>query len=1270
VDRPQIARESPADWQNGDFVRSVVYCAERGGKAVAHLALALLGPFQATLGGLGPVQGLNSDYLRALLAYLAVERGRGHPREALASLLWPERTEREAVSALRHALANLRGALGDRRSPGDHQASSPILLVSRSSVQLNPAGDYWLDVAEFERLAGQDLTGSGRGDPGVGRGNPAPTDLTAAVELYRGPFLHGLSVADSLAFDEWMLFKGEEFRRRVLSLLEQLTSLQLAHGATAEAARWARRQLELEPYREVAHRQLMAALTLGGERPAALAQYEACRRLLAEELGCEPGDETQALYAQIRAGTLALSVPPSLAVPAPVPSEREGSVPPPRFVAREQELARLGSLLDRALAGRGGVALVAGEAGSGKTALLEEFARRAGLAHGDLIALRGSCNAHGGAGDPYLPFRELLQTLAGDVEGKRAGGTLSPEQARRAWETLPAVGAALVQHGPDLIDTFVPGEALLQRVEGFRAPAAAARPPAGQAWQGRLRELVRRGQEGAPPAPQADLFAQVTAVLRAVSACRPLLLAIDDLQWSDAGTAALLFHLGRHLTGSRILLVCAYRPEALQEPPDPKGLGRSLGSVLQELTREWGDVLVDLDRADGQAFVETYVDSEPNHLGSAFRQALYDHTGGNPLFTVELLRSFERRGALVQDEARHWIEAPGLDWDHVPARVEAVIAGHLAGLPDEDRALLQAASIQGEQFAAEVAARVLGWDEEAAIGRLSGPLRTSHRLVQADRLERLPSSGQRVSHYRFRHLLVQRSAYGSLDAVARARLHEATGRALEAIYAPPAGAPLPGAEGERPAGLAAELARHYEAAGMPLQAARALHDAGHQAMRLSASRQALSRFDHGLALLADAPPSPERTEIERLLQIARLGPQRNLVGAGSAMMEGALARASEAGAGDAQARPKLATLSAQASLLYTHGQFEDGLAVAEQMLDQATRCGEQGFVAVAHFHFGFTYHLMGKPQEAECHFDRIFAWLTPQHRADLRPEIGFDPMTHALTFSALDQWFLGYLEKALTRSTQAVTGALEHGDLYGQALASAVGLTTLFLLRSNPATLQERAELCHRLSLQKGFALWQNYAEAFLGWLAVMRGEDVAGTEQMRSAISGWQARGMAAGTDALVLVLADGCLLAAGRHPPGDDAAADAERAGLLSTALAAVDSVLGPEVPCGQSYQAELHRVRGELLLARDGLAAAQEALACFERARQIGAEQGALTWELRAAMSLVRLRERQGDACALELAEARKGLRAVYARFTEGFAFPDLVEAKALLEEPELE
>jgi hypothetical protein len=119
-------------------------------------------------------------------------------------------------------------------------------------------------------------------------------------------------------------------------------------------------------YREQAHRQLIAALDLGGERSSALAQYEACRRLLMDELGCEPEDETRALYAQIRAGTLSpsWSRPPSF--PA-ILTAASPAAPSSRFVAREQQLSRLNTFLDRALAGQGGMAIIVGEAGGGKT---------------------------------------------------------------------------------------------------------------------------------------------------------------------------------------------------------------------------------------------------------------------------------------------------------------------------------------------------------------------------------------------------------------------------------------------------------------------------------------------------------------------------------------------------------------------------------------------------------------------------------------------------------------------------------------------------------------------------------------------------------------------------------------------------------------------------------------------------------------------------------------------------------------------------------------
>ncbi len=185
--------------------------------------------------------------------------------------------------------------------------------------------------------------------------------------------------------------------------------------------------------------------------------------------------------------------------------------------------------------------------------------------------------------------------------------------------------------------------------------------------------------------------------------------------------------------------------------------------------------------------------------------------------------------------------------------------------------------------------------------------------------------------------------------------------------------------------------------------------------------------------------------------------------------------------------------------------------------------------------------------------------------------------------------------------------------------------------------------------------MWRVYAEVFLGWLAAEAGDAVAGVERMQRAIEGWQATGMASGTRCLVAILAETCLAAD----------AGSGRPNLLAAGLAAVDAVLGPDkAALGLAYEPEIYRLKGELLLARDGIAAAAEGVGCFNRCMTLAKEKRALGWELRAAMSLVRLRGRQGEAHRAELHQARACLAEVYGRFGEGFAFPDLQEAAALL------
>jgi DNA-binding SARP family transcriptional activator len=256
---------------------------------MARLIFSLLGPFQATLDG-EPVTGFESDKVRALLAYLAVEADRPHSRDKLAGLLWPEWSDRDARNNLRYALSNLRQVIKDRSRSKDCEATPPFLHISRQSIQFNDASDARIDVVTVDRL--------------LKAPQPTVQDWEEAVDLYRGEFLEGFSIGDSVPFEEWVLFKREQLSRKILSTLRHLAATYEERGEYSRALPYAWRQVELEPWQEQAHRQVMRLLALNDQRGAALAQYEACRKALAEELDVEPAQETTRLYKQVRDGTL------------------------------------------------------------------------------------------------------------------------------------------------------------------------------------------------------------------------------------------------------------------------------------------------------------------------------------------------------------------------------------------------------------------------------------------------------------------------------------------------------------------------------------------------------------------------------------------------------------------------------------------------------------------------------------------------------------------------------------------------------------------------------------------------------------------------------------------------------------------------------------------------------------------------------------------------------------------------------------------------------
>lgn len=252
----------------------------------------MLGAFRATL-DTEPPATFRTVKERALLVYLAVEANRPHSREALAALLWPEKSEQVARRNLSTALMRLRNALHDLTT------ELPFLLITPQTVHLNPQAEIWSDIGALTALFDACDAHHHRH---VETCRACFGRLQQAVALYREEFLVGFS-PESLPFEEWARTQRETLHRRALDGMQSLARACERRGDYAGMQRAAQRQLALEPWRELAHRQLMRALTLTGQRDAALAQYRSCRQALQKELGVAPDEKTQELFAAIQSGS-------------------------------------------------------------------------------------------------------------------------------------------------------------------------------------------------------------------------------------------------------------------------------------------------------------------------------------------------------------------------------------------------------------------------------------------------------------------------------------------------------------------------------------------------------------------------------------------------------------------------------------------------------------------------------------------------------------------------------------------------------------------------------------------------------------------------------------------------------------------------------------------------------------------------------------------------------------------------------------------------------
>ncbi len=917
--------------------------------------------------------------------------------------------------------------------------------------------------------------------------------------------------------------------------------------------------------------------------------------------------------------------PHSAIPPPPLADAIDEAFKPTHFVAREHELVQLRAHLTSAFNGSGHIVFIAGEAGYGKTTLMVEFARHALTLYPDLIVAGGNCEAYDGTGEPYLPFREIMALLTGDVEPAGRTSLLSNEQARRLWALLPHTARALVDHGPELINVLASGDGMLQR--------AMAQSSAGESWRAQLEVLIQRQ---VPPGNlrQRQIFEQYVQVLRALAKRQPLLLLIDDLHWLDHASAGLLLYMAtaRRLAGSRILILGSYRPSEVEASHfgEEQQEAHPLVSVLEEIKRNYGDVELDLGKQAPQmarSFVDALLDCEPNQLMESFRAAFFQRTGGHPLFTVELLRDLQERGALVQDEGGRWIEGAPLDWEMLPTRVEAVINQRISRLPAFLQDALKVASVEGETFTAEVVAHLIGVENWQMVKNLSSVVDRQHHLVVGQVSQRL--GGQLLSRYRFGHILFQAYLYDSLDAAERAYLHEAVGHTIEQLVA-----------GHTQA-VVVQLAYHFQAAGLWAKAIDYLRQAGEKAVALSAHQEAIAHLIRALALLEKLPDTLERAQLELRLQIDLGVSLKVAKGFAAFEVEKVYRRALTLCEQVGEPLQWAFVYYGLNGFYNVRGDQVRGLEFAQQCHDLGQAQGDPVLHVIGHSVLGQTLIHMGHLRRARSHLEQaIAAYSVQQHDAYLLLD-GLDIGVFSLDFLAHTLWFLGYPDQALEQAQKAITLANALSQPFSQAAALSY-LTMLHQFRRDWYAAQTTAQATVRHCVEHDFPYYLAWATFMHGWALLEQNQVEPGIARMEQGLDDLQATG--AGLRRPYYR----CLLAAAYA-----------KAGRVADGLHVVaDALAQAQKQKQHMYEAQLYRVQGELLWMQG--AAGDTVEECFQHAIALAQQQEAKSIELQATTSLARLWQSQGESQA-----ARQSLAKVYAWFTEGFETADLREAKMLLE-----
>jgi DNA-binding winged helix-turn-helix (wHTH) protein/tetratricopeptide (TPR) repeat protein len=809
-------------------------------------------------------------------------------------------------------------------------------------------------------------------------------------------------------------------------------------------------------------------------------------------------------------------------------------------VGREEALGTLQRRLRRTLRGQRQVVFVTGEAGIGKTSLVDAFARTIPR-DGSIRLGRGQCLEQYGTGEAYLPVLEAIGRLCRNEE---------------------KVAKIVRTHAP----------MWLLQMPSLLTPAD--------------RELLSKEVSGAT---RERMLREMGEAIDALTADVPLVLILEDLHWSDYSTLDLISYLANQRERAHLLVIGTYREAELTAS------GHPLRAVKQELMAKQLCREVPLEYLSESAVFDYLTVMFPgNGFPPGLAGLIHHRTDGNPLFMVNSVNYLLENKLIV---LRDSIWELGVDIANievgVPDNIKQMIERHVDHLELDMQRTLEAASVAGVEFSTPALAAGLEEDPEVVEARCNELARQGQYIKECGAQE-LPT-GEVVTRFGFVHALYQNVLYERLPVGRRVRIHRLIAERGEEVY------------GNRAVEISVELAMHFERGRDYTRAAHYFKEGANNAIRRFAYQEAVNLAHRGIELIEKLPETRETLDEALCLHLTLGVPLIATEGYASPNVGRVYMRARDIyeQLGDS---PDVSEVFWGLWTFHTlSAELDTARKLAEKFLELGERLPYAGITLRAHWALEITHMHLGNFELALEHFEKALPLYEPEAHRDDSFFYALNPGVAMACFAAWALWCLGRSEEALNQIDQALALARELGEPQGLAHAFFFA-SGLYQMRGHPMMAQQYAEAAIETSSQHGLVMYEAMASAMHGWTLSEEGRVEEAIAEIRDAIAAIDATSTSLVRPHFLALLA----LALSNGNQTDEA-------------LQALNEAILMVLAKGERYyEAELYRLKGELLVGRDDA----EAEECFKTSLEIARSQKAKTWQDRTETSLARFRVRQSE------------------------------------------